>query len=172
MTALPMLPRDSYEIEAGDAVARWGTTPPTSGDGGDTAPTLVVTIGLHKHDGVLYYPGQQYYMHDAAEVARQVAREAIYVPAPANVRWWNAPGRVLSPFVGDAPRPFARTATAGALRIVQGVGYDPGSSVYRLHSAINAHSKHTSAFVRFADTNPHSSLRQYDGEPDSAKPYP
>lgn len=169
MTAALMLPRESYESEAGDAVARWGTVPATtpSGDGGDTAPTLVVAIGLHKHNGVLYYPGQQYTIDDPAEVARQVTREAIYVPPPARVRWWDVPGRVLSPFAGDAERVAYSTQTLGALRIVQGVGYDPGSSAYRLHSALGAHSKHASAFVRFADSNPHCTLRQYDGERDA-----
>lgn len=153
------VPVPDYEVEASEALARWDVPAPVSGS---TPPTRVVAIGLHKYQGVLYFPGQQYDITDPADVAALIAREAIHVPAAAPVRWWDAPGRVLSPFE-TADRVRCERETLGALKIVAGVGYDPGCAGYRLHTALNVHSKHASAFVRFGDSNPYCSLRQYDG---------
>lgn len=76
--------------------------------------------------------------------------------------WWGADGRILAAEPCDA-RPYAQTPTDGALRILQGCGYDPGNAAYRHHSAVNEHTKHASAFVRFGHTNPFCDLRQIDG---------
>jgi len=60
--------------------------------------------------------------------------------------------------------PFASQPTEGALRIVQGCGYDPGNAAYRFHTAVNETTKHASAFVRFGHTNPFCDLRQIEGD--------
>ena len=130
---------------------------------GDVPPGALLCTALCrvKVDGTLYFPGQQFYL--SPERAEQgVALGRVHIADRFSLDWWRAPGRVLSPF-DDEEHPFALEPTEGALRIVQGVGYDPGSAAYRFHSALNAASKHTSAFVRYYDTNPHCSLRQYDG---------
>lgn len=157
------VPVPDYEVEASEALARWDA--PARASGGDPR-TRVVAIGLHKYQGVLYFPGQQYDVTDPADVAALLAREAIHVPAPGTAHWWDAPGRVLAPFE-TSDRIRSDRETPGALKIVAGVGYDPGCAAYRMHTALNVHTKHASAFVRFGDTNPYCSLRQYDGVSDA-----
>lgn len=76
--------------------------------------------------------------------------------------WWGADGRILAAEPCDAT-PHSMTQTPGALRIVQGCGYDPGNAAYRFHTAVNETTKHASAFVRFAHNNPFCDLRQIDG---------
>lgn len=77
--------------------------------------------------------------------------------------WWGAPGRILAAEPCEA-RPHSDTISDGALRIVQGCGYDPGNAAYRFHTAVNETTKHASAFVRFGHTNPFCDLRQIDGD--------
>lgn len=89
-----------------------------------------------------------------AEIARAVATPWDF---------WGAPGRILAAEPCEA-RPHSLTPTDGALRIVQGCGYDPGNAAYRHHAAVNEHTKHASAFVRFGHTNPFCDLRQIDGD--------
>jgi hypothetical protein len=76
---------------------------------------------------------------------------------------WGAAGRILTP-VGVASHYEAATPTG--VRVLQLTHFDPGSSVYRYHSAANTTSGVTSAFVRFGDNNFHCSLRQWDGDAD------
>jgi hypothetical protein len=77
--------------------------------------------------------------------------------------FWGAPGRILAAEPCEA-RPYSLTRTDGALRIVQGCGYDPGNAAYRFHTAVNETTKHGSAFVRFDHTNPFCDFRQIDGD--------
>lgn len=131
---------------------------------------LVVSLVPHKvgppttrpDTRVKYWPGQQY-VCNKEDAAHAQARGIVHVLSGKTFDWWGAPGRVLSPLIaGGVPR-FTHE-TPGALRIAQGVGYDPGSAAYRFHTALNAKTKHASAFIRWGDTNPHMSLRQLDGE--------
>jgi hypothetical protein len=76
---------------------------------------------------------------------------------------WDSTGRILSPDAVPshyAPAPVRRDA----LRVLNLTQYDPGSSVYRYHSAANTAPGVVSAFVRFGDGNPHCSIRQWDGD--------
>jgi hypothetical protein len=97
--------------------------------------------------------------------AEERAREQADIDRAIATPWdfWGAEGRVLAAEPCDA-KPYAREATTGSLKIVQGCGYDPGNAAYRHHSAINEHTKHGSAFVRFGHTNPFCDLRQIDGD--------
>lgn len=79
-------------------------------------------------------------------------------------RLWNeCGGRVLTPAGWEATAYEAAPVTAGAVRVLQLTQYDPGSSVYRYHSAANTVDGVVSAMVRWGDSNPHCSLRQWDG---------
>jgi hypothetical protein len=77
--------------------------------------------------------------------------------------FWGAEGRILAAEPCEA-RSHSLEQSDGALRIVQGCGYDPGNAAYRFHTAVNETTKHASAFVRFGHTNPFCDLRQIDGD--------
>jgi hypothetical protein len=77
--------------------------------------------------------------------------------------FWGAPGRILAAEPCDA-HTHSDAPSEGALRIVQGCGYDPGNAAYRFHTAVNETTKHASAFVRFGHTNPFCDIRQIDGD--------
>ena len=128
---------------------------------------VVIAVERHKHDGVLYLPGQSYAMA-AHRVPANVAAGLIMEPGATPVRWWDAPGRVIAAETGSDVAPHATRQGLGALRIVQGVGYDPGSAAFRHHSAVNETTHHASAFIRWGHSNPHCDLRQYDGDADLA----
>ena len=76
---------------------------------------------------------------------------------------WNAPGRRLMPD-GLTSRYAVADVTPAAIRVLQLTQYDPGSSVYRYHSAANTVPGVVSAFVRWGYANPHCHLRQWDGD--------
>ena len=75
---------------------------------------------------------------------------------------WHSAGRVLSPDAVPSQYTPARPTT-GALRVLNLTQYDPGSSVYRYHSAANTVPSIVSAFARWGHSNPHCHLRQWDG---------
>lgn len=78
-----------------------------------------------------------------------------------NVLWSSLKGRSLSPFTWPSNYvPHARDDARP--RVLQMTRYDPGSSVYRYHSAANTVEGGISALVRFGHDNPYSDLRQYD----------
>jgi hypothetical protein len=77
--------------------------------------------------------------------------------------FWGAEGRILAAEPCEA-RSHSLEQSDGALRIVQGCGYDPGNAAYRFHTAVNETTKHASAFVRFGHTNPFCDIRQIDGD--------
>jgi glycosyltransferase involved in cell wall biosynthesis len=77
--------------------------------------------------------------------------------------FWGAEGRILAAEPCDA-HTHSDAPSEGALRIVQGCGYDPGNAAYRFHTAVNETTKHASAFVRFGHTNPFCDIRQIDGD--------
>ena len=147
------------------ATGRWGLT--SRKPAGDY--TLVVAVARHVYReperGVMerVVPGQMYWMQSH----RVERNQALVAPVPERpMAWWDAPRRVIGPELcidgtveGEA---HAAAPSAGALRIVSGCSYDPGSAAVRFHAAINEHSKHAMAFFRWADTNPHCSLRQFD----------
>lgn len=127
----------------------------------------VVALIKHKVDGVVVYTGQVYWQErNRAEAAAK--NDIVHIMGKAELDWWGVGGRVLSPFAGDVERVHSTSPSPGSLKITQGCGYDPGSAAYRFHSAINQTTKHASIFTRFLDTNPHCSLRQFDGVRDAA----
>lgn len=80
-------------------------------------------------------------------------------------RAWSTVGRTLSPNLvpsSYAPVPY----DPSALKVLQITAYDPGSAVYRYHSAANSVSGIVSALVRHGHTNKHCDLRQWDVEVD------
>lgn len=78
---------------------------------------------------------------------------------------WSANGRVLSPHLVPSVQ-AARAYDPSALKVLQLTTYDPGSAVYRYHSAANTADGVVSAFVRWGHSNPHCDLRQWDGDVD------
>jgi hypothetical protein len=76
---------------------------------------------------------------------------------------WDAPGRLMSP--PEVPECYsAAPVEEGALKVLQVTAYDPGSSVYRYHSAANTVPGVVSSLVRYDYTNPHCHWRQWDGD--------
>lgn len=150
------------ELAMGDATHRQGVAMPGAEASG---MVLVAAVSVHKADGVRYLPGQQYYLPRERALAAH-ARQIAYIVGGTVVDWWGAKGRVLSPWP-DKEVVQAAGPTPGALKIVQGCGYDPGSAAYRFHAAVNQETPHASAFVRWGHSNPFSDLRQYDGEADA-----
>jgi hypothetical protein len=150
------------------ATGRWGIAsikPP-----GDYV--LVMTTARHRYmeptRGIneLVVPGMMYWM-ETHRVRGNVAAGLVH-PAPKTTHdWWGMEGRVLGVEADTMPAPRCLSETAGALKIVSGCSYDPGSAAFRFHSAVNEHTKHAMAFVRWGDTNPHCSLRQYDAQADA-----
>lgn len=76
---------------------------------------------------------------------------------------WHSVGQILTP---DAvpTRYVPASKTPSAIRVLQLTAYDPGSAVYRYHSAANTHPGVVSALARFGYSNPHCHLRQWDGD--------
>jgi glycosyl transferase family 1 len=93
--------------------------------------------------------------------------------AVSSVNWWGRAGRIFraESLLGDpaAPRPFTDRETPGALRILQGTAYDPGSAAYRFHSAVNETTPHASLFCRWGYANPYTDFRQLDGATQAAE---
>jgi hypothetical protein len=85
----------------------------------------------------------------------------------AHLLWARESGRILTP---EGVPTTMRAARMGErpLRVLQMTHYDPGSAVYRYHSAANTIPGISSAFVRFGHSNPHCDLRQWDGVTDLA----
>jgi hypothetical protein len=84
--------------------------------------------------------------------------------ATVDALWYESARRVLSPDGIEShydPAPIDRAARP--LRVLQMTQYDPGSSVYRYHSAANSVPGVVSAMVRWGHSNPHCDLRQWDG---------
>jgi hypothetical protein len=156
------------ETAAGDAHERAGSLAHEVLDG--YVRVVALTRHLHKDArtgaATLRLPGQMYDI-EAERVARNVERGLILEPYQGSIDWWNAPGRILAAEPCDA-EPLTREQRPGALKIIAGTGYDPGSAAFRLHTAINETTHHASAFVRWGHTNPHCDLRQYDGAKDAA----
>ena len=81
-------------------------------------------------------------------------------------RVWASAGRILSPHL--VPSSYhAVPYDPSALKVLQITGYDPGSAVYRYHSAANTVPGVVSALVRHLHTNKHCDLRQWDCEIDA-----
>lgn len=156
------------EILAAEAHERAGTMQ-------DDAPegfVRVVAVARHKQryqDGTekLRLPGQQYDLQ-AEKLDRALELDLVHLPDAFAFDWWKAKGRILAAEPCDA-EPLMDAPSDGALKIIAGAGYDPGSAAFRLHTAINETTKHASAFVRWGDTNPHCSLRQLDGIADAPR---
>lgn len=103
-----------------------------------------------------------------AEAAGAYANGSLVMTDEKIAALWNdAAGRILTP-PGIESRTAAAAPTADAIRVLNLTHYDPGSAVYRYHSAANSVPGIVSAFVRWGHSNPHSDLRQWDGDADAA----
>ncbi len=89
------------------------------------------------------------------------------MPLEQHAAWRQESGRILSPFEWGSAYVPAASPVDGA-RVLSMTRYDPGSAAYRYHSAANSVLGGRSAFVRYEDTNPHCSIRQFDGARDAA----
>ncbi len=106
---------------------------------------------------------------DAAAMWRKVGadREALLetslAVSPELVeQLWNGDGQILTP--DGVTSHYAPASGPVTLRVLQLTQYDPGSAVYRYHSAANTVPGVRSALVRYGYSNPHCHLRQWDGE--------
>lgn len=159
---MPEYVQHADEVAAAEDLRRTGMAE-------DVPPTHRLVIATTRHRfrdagrglDFIALPGQAYAMpHD--RVAANVAAGLVIVPTNATIEWFTAPGRVLLAEAGTAT-PLVTAPTPASLKIAAGCGYDPGSAAFRLHSAINEHTHHASAFIRWGDSNPHCDLRQFDG---------
>jgi hypothetical protein len=160
--AIPLADQRADDPESG---AGWGITahrPP--GDYTLVAalqPHIYVEAARGLHEKVR--PGMVYWM-ETERVEANAKAGLVHASPKRACGWWEDAHRVLGVEPGaDVAEPYAAGPSDGALRIASGCGYDPGSAAFRFHSAINEHTKHAMAFVRWGDNNPHCSLRQYDG---------
>ena len=86
----------------------------------------------------------------------------------AYVGWWRRPGRIvlaeqLPPqYDGGEASCYAEERSSGALTIFVPLGFDPGSSAKRLHSAINHCTPHASLLAVLGNLSPYSWHRQVD----------
>lgn len=151
------------QLLADEANERWGRVNET------IVPdhTLVIAAVRHKYDGNLIHKGQVYWMHDR-RVAGNVESGLVVVAGASAADYWSRDGRILGVEDIKGVEPYTSGPLPGSLKILAGVGYDPGSAAFRLHTAVNEHTKHSMIFVRWDDTNPHCSIRQYDGVKDIA----
>jgi hypothetical protein len=78
--------------------------------------------------------------------------------------WGDAPDRQLSPLGWSRYASAVPAKGERWLQALQLTYYDPGSSVYRYHSALNTVPGLISAFGRFQHANPCCDLRQIDAE--------
>jgi hypothetical protein len=97
----------------------------------------------------------------APDVAAHWEARGAFVTQATIDALWMAEGRVLSPD-GVASQYAAVPMMAGSVRVLQLTHYDPGSAVYRYHSAANTVPGVVSAFARVGHSNPHCELRQWD----------
>jgi hypothetical protein len=105
---------------------------------------------------------ERFRLHQQNEAAGRTVNGEIH-PQHLTWDWWGAPGRILAAEPCDA-HTHSDAPSEGALRIVQGCGYDPGNAAYRFHTAVNECTKHASAFARWGHTNPFCDIRQIDGD--------
>jgi hypothetical protein len=105
---------------------------------------------------------ERFRLHQQNEAAGRTVNGEIH-PKLLTWDWWGAPGRILAAEPCDA-HTHSDAPSEGALRIVQGCGYDPGNAAYRFHTAVNETTKHASAFARWGHTNPFCDIRQIDGD--------
>lgn len=157
--------RDLVETEK--ATGRWGMTSIKP----EGEYTLVVATSRHvytekaRNISERVMPGMYYWM-ETHRVEGNMKAKLVHPVGATTMDWWGHNRRLLA--VEDCEAVcHSATPTAGALKIAAGTAYDPGSAAFRLHTAINEHSKHASAFVRWGDTNPHCSLRQLDAVQDA-----
>lgn len=120
---------------------------------------------LTQFDGAVMFPGQRLQVREDDPRTVELVRDdrltiVDRLPTP---QWWEAVGRILMTEEGHATV-RATAPQDGALRIVQGTGFDPGAAAFRLHTAFNETSPHCSAFVRQVNdrNNPYACPTQYE----------
>lgn len=137
------------------AVGEHVQVPPSSVDG-------LMALGFVMPDAWMASLSPNLAAHWQDRPRKGLTDRSMVVDAETVAMLWDAPGRVLVPDGwGTTYQPVPPSARA--TRVLQLTQYDPGSAVYRYHSAANTVPGVVSAFVRWGDSNPHCSLRQWDG---------
>jgi hypothetical protein len=113
-------------------------------------------------DGTRTVPGQWYEV--TGEAAQYWYGRGVLLSQAQIDALWFGDGRILSPI----PTQYRPHNGGQKLRVLQLTHYDPGSSVYRYHSAANTVPGVVSAFARLGHSNPHCDLRQWDVRDDIA----
>ncbi len=98
-----------------------------------------------------------------ASSRRSLTPDTLVVDDQQAAALWASAGRILSP-EGLTSSVQPATPAPDAIRVLQLTHYDPGSAVYRYHSAANTDPGVVSAFARWGYSNPHCHLRQWDGD--------
>ncbi len=115
-------------------------------------------------NGQVYLKGQQLTLPTAQ--AEELYAGGLVASQAQIDRVWASAGRILNPHL--IPSSYASTPyDPSALKVLQITAYDPGSAVYRYHSAANVVPGVVSALVRHGHTNKHCDLRQWDTEVDA-----
>jgi hypothetical protein len=144
-----------------------GTVVPALGETHELAPINVRVIEPFTYKGELKIAGSTFLMDPISVVKFIDSGNVMYDEILPEPIWWDAPNRVLEVLPNCKALPKRIVPLPHSLKIISGCDYDPGQAAYRQHSAINEHSDHVSAFVRFLDTNPFTSARQWDGKYDA-----
>lgn len=113
--------------------------------------------------------GKRYAQWDRLMIPKHRAEDlfvaGLTVTAEQVEAMWQSAGRILTPNL--VPSQYhAVPYDPNALKVLQLTAYDPGSSVYRYHSAANCVPGVVSALVRHGHSNTHCDLRQWDTEVD------
>jgi hypothetical protein len=98
-----------------------------------------------------------------ASSRRSLTPDTLVVDDQQAAALWASAGRILSP-EGLTSSVQPATPAPDAIRVLQLTHYDPGSAVYRYHTAANTDPSVVSAFARWGYSNPHCHLRQWDGD--------
>jgi len=110
----------------------------------------LVRFGLVLSHPLAWMMGEQMqaaWREAATQMRPGLDEDTLVVDDATVAQLWAGPGRLLSP--PEVPELYtAAEPTEGALRVLQVTEYDPGSSVYRYHSAANTAPGVLSALVR------------------------
>ena len=110
----------------------------------------------------MMHPAAAAMWREAGAARMGLLESSLAVSPDVVTQLWDGEGRILTP--DGVPSHYTADTAPATVRVLQLTAYDPGSSVYRYHSAANTAPGMRSALVRYGYSNPHCHLRQWDGE--------